>query len=124
MGVVLCHNWNNRRSGLDSQMESTLLKAQQLRFIRIAPRSLGEDKDTLSMNAHFLRRTIKGLQGRLAVRPVNEYSARERHEPAQERNMREGLLSSDAAVRREDTSEHKHVEFGLMVSDEHCRPSG
>lgn len=124
MGVILSHNRNDRRPGLDSKMKSALLKVQQFRLIRITPRSLRENKDTLSMGTHFVRGTIKSLHCSLTVRTVNEHRTGKRHEPAQEGDVRERFLSRNTAIGREDSSEHKYVEFGLVVSDKHGRTSG
>lgn len=100
-------------------MERTLLKRQQLRPVRITPRPLREDKHTLPVIPHFLRRTIKSLNSRLLIRPVNKHSPRQRHKPTQDRNLSQRLLGRDTAVWREHGAQQEHVEFGLVVSDEH-----
>lgn len=105
-------------------MESSLFKRQQLWLVRIAPRPLREDKYTLPMIPHLLRRTIKRLNSRLPIRPVNKNSPRQRHEPPQEWNLSQRLLGRDTAVWREDSAQHEHVEFGLVISDEHGWPGG
>ena len=124
MRVVLCDNRHDRNTSLDSQMESTLLKRQQLWIIRVTSRSLGENEDTLSMSAHFLRRTVKRLNSRLTISPVNEHRPGQRHEPSQKRHTRKRLLSRDTAVWRENGTQHEHVQLRLMVPNKHRRSSG
>lgn len=119
MRVILRDHRHNRHTRLQRKMECTLLEGQQFRSIRVAARALGEDKDALAMVAHLIGGTIKGLDSRFAVGTINEDGAREGHEPAEEGNIFEGLLGRDTAVRREDVAEHEHVQFGLVVCDEH-----
>lgn len=54
----------------------------------------------------------------LGVRPINEHSAREGHEPAEKGHEAEGSFGRDAAVRGEDGAEEEDVEFGLVVPDQ------
>lgn len=111
MRVVFRHNRNNRHTSLNRKMERTLLERQQLWLVRIAPRPLSEDKDTLPVAAHFLRGTIERLKSRLPIRAVNKHSPRQRHKPAQDRNASQRLLSRNTAVWREDGTQHEYVEF-------------
>lgn len=118
MGIVFRHNRHNRHTGLDGEMESTLLERQEHGIIGVTPRTLGENEHTLAVDAHLIHGAIKRLHGSLAVRPVNKYGPRERHEPAQEWYIPQGLLRGHAAVWREDGAEHEYVQLGLVVPDE------
>lgn len=119
MRIILRDNRYNRHTSLDSKMEGTLLKRQQVRFIRVAPRAFGEDKDALLVRAHLLRGAVERLEGRLTIRTIDEYSPRERHEPAKEGHCFQRFLGSDTAVWREDTAKHEHVQLGLVIPDKY-----
>lgn len=118
MRIVLSHHRNNIHTGLDRQMERALLERQQLRFLRVTPRSLGEDEHALLLGLHLPRRTVERLDSRLTVRAIDEHGAGQRHEPPQEGHPLQRLLRRDAAVRREDGAQHQHVQLGLVVPDE------
>lgn len=124
MRVILRHNRHHRRARFHRQMEPAFLERQHLGGIRVTAGSLGEDKDALAIEAHFIRSAVERLEGRFAVRAVDKHRAGEGHEPAQERDCGERLLGRDAAVGREYGAEHEHVELGLVVADEHRRASG
>lgn len=124
VGVVFRNHRNNRHTGLDGEMESTLLERQQLGVVGVTPSTLGKDKDALALGAHLFRSGVECLDGRLAVGAINENRSRKSHEPAEEGDIAEGLLGRDTAVRREDVSQHQHVQFGLVVSNEHGRTGG
>lgn len=124
MRIILRNDRHNRHTRLHSKMKSPLLKRQQRRLIRITPRPLGEDKNTLPMRLHLPRSTLKRLQRRLAIRPIDKHRPRKRHEPAQQRHVLQRLLRRHAAVGREDGAQHEHVELALVVSDEYGGAGG
>lgn len=118
MRIVLRHNRHDGHAGLDSEMKSALLERQQHRIIGVTPRALGENEHTLAVDSHLFHGAIERFHGSLAVGPVDEDRPRERHEPAQEGNIPQGLLRGHAAIWRENGAEHEHVQFGLVVADE------
>ena len=105
-------------------MKSALLKPQQRRLRRIAPRALWKNKHALPLPPHLARGAIKRLHGRLAIAPINKHRPTQRHEPTEKRHALEALLRRDRAVGRENGAEEKNVELGLVVADEDGRAGG
>lgn len=105
-------------------MERPLLEGAQLRPLGIAPRPLRENEDALLKRVHLLRRALERLERALGVPAVDEDSAGERHEPAQERHPLEALLRRDGAPGREDAAEKEDVELGLVVANDDERTGG
>lgn len=122
MRIVFGDDRHDVHARLDRQMERSLLERQQLRLGRVAARALGEDEHALLERLHLPGRPVEGLDGRLAVRAVDEHRPGQRHEPAQEGHALERLLSRDAAVGREDGAQHQHVQLRLVVGDEDGGP--
>lgn len=124
MRVVGHDNWHNGHTGLDGQVESTLLEGQEGRVLGVATGALGKHVDTLLARSDLFGGTAYGLPGVLGVLAVNEDGSAQRHEPAQEGPVLERLLGCYAAVLGEHAAEHENVEFGLVVADEdgraHC----
>lgn len=118
MAIVGHHHRDDRDLSLNSQMESTLLERQKLRLFAVAPRTLGEHVYTLLLIPNFVGGTTHGLPGILGVLAIDKDAAAQPHEPAQEGNILERRLGSDAAPLGEDRPEHENVELGLVVSDE------
>lgn len=104
-------------------MERSLLKRQQLWSGGITPRPLRKDENTLSQLLHFSRRAIERFHRRLTIRTINEYRPRKGHKPAQKRPGFQRLFSSDGTIRRENGSQHQHIELSLMIRNEN-RGSG
>ena len=118
MAIVGNDNGHNGDLSLDSQVERALLEGQQLRFLGVAPGSLGEHVDAL-----LLLLDLVGGAGHSGARvgpasAVDEDGAREGHEPAEEGSLLERALGRHGAVLGEHGAEHKHVELGLVVADE------
>ena len=101
-------------------MKSPFLKRSHFRSICIAPRAFWEDENALPLLLHLRSRLIKRRMRRGGIGAIDKDGARERHEPAQERNEAQGAFGRDAAVRGEDGPQKEDVEFGLVISDEHA----
>lgn len=122
MRVILRHNRHDIHLRLHRQMECPLLKRQQSRLRRIAPRTLGENNHALLLLTHLIRSFIERLERRLPVRAVDKYASRRGHEPAQDGDVAERLLRGLAAVLWEHLAEEEDVELGLVVRDEDGGP--
>ena len=124
MRIVLRHDRHNGHTGLDGEMESTFLERKEHRIVGITPGALGENEDTLAMDAHLIHGSVESLHGRLTVSAVDKDSSRKRHKPAQEGHIPQRLLRRHTAVGRENRAQHEHIQFGLVVANEDGRAGG
>ena len=102
-------------------MKSSLFECTHPRPVCITSGPFRKDEDGLPLPLHFLRRAFKSLDGTFPIRSVDENGPAERHEPAEKRNGDQTFLGRDAAIFREDGTQHQDIQFGLMIPDQDAR---
>lgn len=124
IAVVGHDDGDNGHAGLDGEVEGALLEREQRGIFRVAPGSLGEHVDALSLGLNLLRSALHGIARILAILAIQKDGPAQRHEPSQERRLLQRRLGRDAAILGEDGAEHEHIQLGLVVANEDGGPRG
>lgn len=121
MAVVGDYNRHDGRTSLHRQMKSALFERQKHGLLCVASRSLGEHENALALRLNSLGGTAHRRPSILAIGAVNEDGAAETHEPAEKGVAAQLTLGGHAAVLREHTAQHQHIELCLVVGNKDSR---
>ena len=119
--IIRTHNRYNGHARLHREVKCPFLKRPHDRPIRITPRALRENENTLPLPPHLPRGGLKCFHRAFAIRPVNEHSPTQRHEPAQKRHSCQTALRSHTAEFRKYSPQQQDIQLRLMIANQHAR---
>lgn len=114
---------DDRNASLHGEVEGALLEGKKLGLLGVAARAFREHIDTLIALRHFPGGAGHRLPRIFGVLPIDENSAAQGHELAEEGHFLQRLLGSHTAILWKHASEHEHVQLRLVVSDKHGGPN-